>query len=107
MQEIPDLPKEAVASNFCDELNNLMEVAVVDRDLGVQLCCQVMNDHCYLPKFATNEPMLRRSIELQSDLLSDVLQWEILQIDEDHFKSLGSMQEKKVYLFSKMDDEKK
>ena len=82
-----------------------MEVAVVDRDQGIQLCCQVMNKHCYLPVFASKEPMLRRSIELQHDMLVDLFEWELLLVNEDTYKGLKTNEEKRMYLYNKMDDE--
>jgi len=68
-----------------------------DDDL-VMMGIKLMNSHCYVPSLISEEPQVKRSVEITSTILEDLFDWEILEVDESHFLSLPSMDEKREYI---------
>lgn len=75
---------EVLKDPLSDDFMNLVEVAasLPDQTLfGITF----LNPHCFLPSKEGEEPLLRRSVEVKIEILTEVLGWQLLVIDQNEF----------------------
>jgi hypothetical protein len=59
---------------------NLIEIACSTAD-GMLFGVIFLNPHCYVPDLGGEEPLIRRSVELKIQILTEMFGWSLLAID--------------------------
>ena len=85
LEENVDGKVEILNEPLSDDFMNLVEVAASLPDktlIGITF----LHDNCYVPCLAGDpEPLLRRSVELKLEILTEILGWQLLVIDQKEF----------------------
>jgi len=70
LNSIPELSHNDIITNASDDFMNLIEITIrqqaeeTDQSEEASIGIQFMNKHCYIPSLISEEPMVRRSIEI-------------------------------------------
>ena len=85
---------EFVKEPLSDDFMNLIEVACSFPNQEMLFGVSLMNDHCYVPDLSSSsnevlEPLVKRSVELKIQILTELLGWNLIVLDENDFKELG------------------
>jgi hypothetical protein len=93
---------EVLNDPLSDDFMNLVEVAASLPDKSL-IGITFLNKHCYVPCLAgESEPLLRRSIELKFEILTEIFGWQLLVVDESEFMALKDSEAKQKFIISKI-----
>lgn len=84
-----------VTPNLSDDFMSLVDVAAADGEQMVALL--LMNKHCYI-RNAEGEQVVKRSVELKTELLEESFDWRVLVLDQEQFLALKSFEEKASFV---------
>jgi len=101
---------EVVKDPLSDDFMNLVEVACSNPADETLFGVTFLNPHCYVPDLAASkddkEPLVKRSVELKLQIMTDMLGWALIVIDQDDFEKLGSQKKREEYLIGRLAEAK-
>ena len=81
-----------------DDFMNMVEVvACLNQDQLVGIT--FLNPHCFIPG---EEGQLKRSFELKIEILTELLGWNLLVVDQQEFMELKSIEDREAYISERL-----